>query len=131
MYLSTPKTLLKCFSLRLCSTVSYQLSTIKIKETKLTSRVKRPPLTWVGVPTGEMCLQIGISTDTLKDLRVRGLLPKGIYWYTLPGSDRIIWVRDLVRDYMVNGGSPAHQRAVEKYLVSLPSSCEYRPTSAS
>jgi hypothetical protein len=96
----------------------------------MTYKVKRPPVQWAGVPTREMCLQLGCSADTLKDLRVRGLLPRGIYWYTLPGSDRIIWVKDIVRDFLVNGNSPAHQRAIEKYLKSLPSHDEYKPTTA-
>jgi hypothetical protein len=94
----------------------------------MTTRVKRPPIQWAGVPTGEMCITAGVSADYLKNLRVRGLLTRGIYWYTLPGSERIIWIRDLVRDYLVNGNSPAHQRAIEKYLASLPSSSEYKPT---
>ena len=93
-------------------------------------RVKRPSVQWAGVPTGEMCIAAGVSVDTLKYWRVSGLLPRGIYWYTLPGSDRIIWIRDLVRDYLVNGDSPAHSRAIERYLVSLPSSSEYKPTAA-
>ncbi|WP_310481468.1 hypothetical protein [Chamaesiphon sp. VAR_48_metabat_403] len=96
----------------------------------MTHRVKRPSVQWAGVPTGEMCITAGVSADTLKNYRIRGLLTRGIYWYTLPGSDRIIWIRDLVRDYLVNGNSPAHQRAIEKYLKSLPSSSEYKPDTA-
>jgi hypothetical protein len=92
----------------------------------MTHRVKRPFPQWAGLPTGEMYAQIGVSVDTLKYWRVSGLLPRGLYWYTLPGSDRIIWIRDLVRDYLVNGNSPAHQKAIEKYLSSLPSSAEYK-----
>ena len=97
----------------------------------MTYKVKRPPVQWAGVPTREMCIHAGVSADTLKDWRVRGLLPRGIYWYTLPGSDRIIWIKDLVRDFLVNGGeSPSHRRAIERYLVSLPSSDEYKPTAS-
>ncbi|MFM2305214.1 MAG: hypothetical protein RLZZ135_2627 [Cyanobacteriota bacterium] len=95
----------------------------------MTYKVTRPPLTWACVPTREMCLHAGVSSDTLKDWRVRGLLRRGIHWHTLPGSDRIVWVKDLVRDWLVNGdNSPTHQRAIERYLASLPSSDEYRPT---
>jgi hypothetical protein len=96
----------------------------------MTHRIKRPPIQWAGVPTREMCVAAGVSADYLKNLRVRGLLPRGIYWYSLPGSDRIIWVKDLVRDFLVNGDSPAHQRAIERYLASLPSSDEYKPSAA-
>jgi hypothetical protein len=56
----------------------------------MATKVKRPTIQWAGIPTGEMCLQLGISSDTLKEWRVTGLLPKGIYWVTLPNSDRII-----------------------------------------
>lgn len=94
----------------------------------MTKKVKRPPIRWVGIPTGEMCIQAGISSDTLKNLRIRGLLVKGTHWYTLPNSTRIIWVRDLVRDFLVNGENPAaHKRATDMYLKSLPSSDVYNP----
>jgi len=96
----------------------------------MTYRVKRPPAQWVGCATKEMCLIAGVSTDTLKNYRVRGLLQKGIHYYTLPNSTKIIWVRDLVRDWFVNGDSPSHRRACEKYLASLPSSVEYIPSAA-
>jgi hypothetical protein len=96
----------------------------------MANRIKRPLPQWVLVPNGEMCLTIGVSSDTLKSWRVQGLLPRGIYWMTLPNSDRILWVRDLVRDWMANRDSPAHQRAIERFQKSLPSSDEYRPTAA-
>ncbi|WP_309729942.1 hypothetical protein [Chamaesiphon sp. OTE_75_metabat_556] len=97
----------------------------------MTHRIKRQPVNWAGVPTRELCAAAGVSSDTLKFWRVSGLIPRGIYWYSLPGSDRIIWVRDLVRDYLVNGGdSPAHKKAIKKYLASLPSSSEYSPKAA-
>jgi hypothetical protein len=94
----------------------------------MTHRIKRPPIQWAGAPTREMCVAAGVSADYLKNLRVRGLLRRGIHWYTLPDSDRIIWVRDLVRDFLVHGDTLAHQRAIERYLTSLPSSDEYKPT---
>jgi hypothetical protein len=96
----------------------------------MTHRVKRPvAVQWAGVPTREMCAYIGVSTDTLKDWRVRGLLRQGIHWYTMPGSPNIIWIKDLVRDFLANSGEPdAHKRAIERYLASLPSSEHYKPT---
>ena len=96
----------------------------------MTHRVKRPPVEWAGCPTKEMCFAAGVSADTLKDWRVQGLLPKGLYWYTLPNSTKIIWIRDLVRDWLVNRDTPAHQRAIEKYQASLPSSGVYSPFTA-
>jgi hypothetical protein len=103
-----------------------------IKELKImTHRVKRPPAQWIGCSTKEMCLIAGVSADTLKSWRVQELLRKGTHYYTLPDSTKIIWVRDLVRDWLVNGGdSPAHQRACEKYLASLPSSGVYSPSTS-
>jgi hypothetical protein len=96
----------------------------------MTHRVKRPPLKLVLCQNSEMCICAGISSDNLKDWRIRGILPRGIYWTTMPDSDRILWVRDMVLDYIINGDSPAHQKAVERYLSSLPSSDNYNPTAA-
>jgi hypothetical protein len=95
----------------------------------MTHRAKRSPIIYRGVPTREMCDQAGISTDYLKSLRIRGLLKKGVHYHSLPNSERIVWVVDLVRDYFVNGDSPAHDRAIERYLESLPSSANYSPKS--
>ena len=97
----------------------------------MANKVKRPEIQWSFVPTGEMCRQLGVSVDTLKDWRVAGVLKKGLYWTTFPHiPSRVFWNRDLVRDWFVNGNSPAHSRAVEKYLSSLPSSNEYKLTTA-
>jgi hypothetical protein len=96
----------------------------------MTRRVKRPPIQWAFIPSGEMCQQIGISTDTLKDWRVTGILKAGLYYTHLPNTSRILWNRDLVRDWLANGDSPAHTRAIEKYLKSLPSHPDYKPIAA-
>jgi hypothetical protein len=97
----------------------------------MATKVPRPPIQWAFIPAGEMCLQLGVSADTLKDWRVGGILPKGIYWTTFPHiPSRTFWNRDLVRDWFVNGDCPAHQRAIEKYLKSLPSHSEYQPDAA-
>lgn len=98
----------------------------------MTTAVKRPPIQWAFIPTGEMCLQLGVSADTLKDWRVAGVLEKGLYWTSFPHiPSRIFWNKDLVRDWFVTGkDSLAHKRAIEKYLGSLPSSDEYKLTAA-
>jgi hypothetical protein len=96
----------------------------------MATKVQKPSLQWRGVQTGDMCRAIGVSSDTLKHWRVSGLLPKGIYWWTLPNSDRIVYNLDLVRDWVVNQNSPSHQRAIEKYLKSLPSHSDYKPDAA-
>jgi hypothetical protein len=36
----------------------------------MTKAVKRPPVQWAFVPTGEMWIQLGVSTDTLENWRV-------------------------------------------------------------
>ena len=68
----------------------------------------------------------GLSFDKLKQLRTDGLLPERIYWVRIPGSTNILWNVPLVIDWLVNGpDSPDHQKAVENFLASLPSSqCE-------
>jgi hypothetical protein len=53
----------------------------------MTTRVKRPPIQWAFIPSGEMCLQLGVSADTLKDWRVAGVLKKdctGLLSHTFP-----------------------------------------------
>jgi hypothetical protein len=96
----------------------------------MATKVPRIQIQWRGVQTGDMCRAAGVSSDTLKHWRVSGSLQRGLYWWTLPNSDRILWNLDLVRDWMVNGNSPAHQRAIERYLKSLPSSDDYQPQAA-
>jgi hypothetical protein len=96
----------------------------------MTRRVKRPPIQWAFIPSGAMCQQLGVSTDTLKDWRVAGILKFGLYYTHLPNTSRILWNRDLVRDWLVHGDSPTHQRAIEKYLKSLPSHSDYKPDAA-
>jgi hypothetical protein len=97
----------------------------------MATKVERPPIQWAFIPSGEMCLQLGISADTLKDWRVAGVLKKGLYWTTFPHiPSRVFWNKDLCRDWFVNGDSPAHARAIEKYLKSLPSHSDYKPDAA-
>jgi hypothetical protein len=77
------------------------------------------------VASGEIGQQLGISRSTLRRLRISGELRKGIHWINKPGSEtRISWNRDLMRDWAANGGNcSAHDKAIEQYLASLPSSC--------
>lgn len=73
------------------------------------------------VPTREMVASSGLSADTLKQLR-REVLAEKIYWFHPPGSLRVLWNSRIVLDWLVNGDSPAHQRAIESFYKSLPSS---------
>jgi hypothetical protein len=65
----------------------------------------------------------GLSGDKLKQLRDDRILAERIYWIRIPGSTHILWNIPLVLDWLVNGSEcPAHQRAVESFIASLPSS---------
>ncbi len=65
----------------------------------------------------------GLSFDKLTQLRKDDILPERIYWVKVPGSPHILWNVPLVIDWLVNGSdSPAHQKAIENFLASLPSS---------
>jgi hypothetical protein len=96
----------------------------------VTHLVKRPAPKPELAATGATCLQLGISPDYLKKNRQSGQLRHGIHFITIPGSVKLLWRIDLVRDWLANGDSPDHQRAIEKYLKSLPSHDEYKPTAA-
>jgi hypothetical protein len=75
---------------------------------------------WPTVRLAGLCSVTGLSVDFANDLRKK--LPEGIYWSRLPGSIRVIYNLNLIRDWLANGDCEAHQKAVEKYLSSLPSS---------
>jgi hypothetical protein len=97
----------------------------------LTHRVKRPTPKAELAATGATCLQLGISQDYLKKGRQSGQLRLNIHFIHLPGSSKILWRIDLVRDFLANGAdSQTHQRAIERYLKSLPSHPDYKTTAA-
>jgi hypothetical protein len=64
----------------------------------------------------------GLGTDKLRQLRRDGLLTERIHWVRIPKSTNVLWNVPLIVDWMVNGDSPAHQRAIEHFVASLPSS---------
>jgi hypothetical protein len=72
------------------------------------------------VTTKVMVEASGLSADRLKQLR-RTMLKEKIYWFHPPDSIRVLWNATLVKDWLVNGNSPQHQRAIESYLKTLPS----------
>jgi hypothetical protein len=72
----------------------------------------------------------GISQDYLKKFRQSGQLRQGIHFITIPGSSKILWRIDLLRDWLANGDSPSHSRAIERFLKSLPSHPDYKPDAA-
>lgn len=85
-------------------------------------KVRDPKLTaFPFVRTKEMVASSGLSSDTLKQLR-REVLAEKIYWFHPPGSVRVLWNIRIVLDWLVNADTPAHQKAIEAYTKSLPSS---------
>ena len=97
----------------------------------MTHRVKRSPSKVVFCSNLEMCVAAGFSSDKLKNLRIKEIFKKGIHWINMPDSDRILWNRDLVIDLIVHGvDSLAHEKAVERFRDSLPSSDNYQLTAA-
>jgi hypothetical protein len=79
------------------------------------------PYPWRTVRLAVLLGIIGTSEDFVKD-EIRGKRPEGIYWFRTPGSNRILYNVDLIRDFLANGECPAHAKAVKRYLASLPSS---------
>lgn len=49
---------------------------------------------------------------------LRQKLPSPLYW--IQPDRKVLWNLHLVRDYLLNGDGPEHQRLVESYLKSLP-----------
>lgn len=87
------------------------------------TRAKQTPWPKTFSPMRDAITATGMSFDKFRQLRRDGLLPERIYWVRIPGSTNILWNVPLVIDWLVNGpDSPDHQRAVENFLASLPSS---------
>lgn len=85
--------------------------------------ILRPVITWALVPSAEIGQQLGVSRATLKRWRQTDVITQGIHWMYRPGTTaRILWNLDLMRDWVANGNNPAHQRSIDRYIASLPSS---------
>lgn len=85
--------------------------------------IPRPEIIWRLVPSNEICKQIGISYSTLKRWRKAGKITEGIHYGFLPGSrTNILWNLDLMRCFVQNSDTAAHERSIELYVASLPSS---------
>ncbi len=84
---------------------------------------KKKPWPRTFSPSRDTTTATGLSFDKLKQLRQDGILPERIYWVRVPESPTVLWNVPLVIDWLVNGpDSPVHQKAVENFLTSLPSS---------
>jgi hypothetical protein len=75
---------------------------------------------WPTVRSAQLCAVLGCSSDYVKDTIRK--LPEGIYWSRYPNSIRVLYNLNLIRDWMISGDSPAHKKAVERFVASLPSS---------
>ncbi|MGD1908306.1 MAG: hypothetical protein ACFB0C_20275 [Leptolyngbyaceae cyanobacterium] len=89
---------------------------------------------WRQVSKRNLLSEVEISASTLKKWRLGGvkdngeiLLPKlieDIHWSRV-GSQKILYNIDLIKDFLHNQRNPeAHNRAIDLYLKSLPSSFE-------
>jgi hypothetical protein len=76
---------------------------------------------WPTVRRAGLVTATGLSEEYVRT-DLKNTLQEGLYWFRLPNSVRILWNLNLVRDWLVNGNCPAHTRAIEKYIASLPSS---------
>lgn len=66
----------------------------------------------------------GLSGDTLKKYRLKGLLSQDIHWIRI-NSKVVRYNVPLVKDWLQNINDPqAHQRAIEVYLATLLSNQE-------
>ena len=62
----------------------------------------------------------GVSRDYLRTLRES--LPEHIYWFRMPNCTSLLFNERLIIDFLVNGNSESHQKAVELFISTLPSS---------
>jgi hypothetical protein len=75
--------------------------------------ILRPEIIWRLVPSNEICQQLGISYSTLKRWRKAGTIIEGIHYGFLPGSrTNILWNLDLMRCFIQNSGTTAHENAL-------------------
>ena len=87
------------------------------------TKIPRPSIAWAFVPSGEIGQQLGVSRSTLRRWRKTEVITEGWHWIYRPGTKaRILWNLDLMRDWVANPGTPAHERSIERYIASLPSS---------
>ncbi|MDX2244567.1 MAG: hypothetical protein NW224_28155 [Leptolyngbyaceae cyanobacterium bins.302] len=63
----------------------------------------------------------GLSPETIRRYRYRGLLKENLHWITI-NPRLVLYVEPLVVDWFLNQNDQiAHQRAIENYLSKLPS----------
>jgi hypothetical protein len=88
--------------------------------------IKKAPAFYTWITTAQMGEQYPASRSTFRRIRLNEEITEGIHWQYSPGESknpRIIWNRDLMRSWIACGGDknhPAHVRAIEAFLKSLP-----------
>jgi hypothetical protein len=70
-----------------------------------------------------------VSTHTLRsqhfeigkfgEAELRKKLPSPLYW--IQPDRKVLWNVHLVKDFILNGDRPDHQKLIESYLGTLPS----------
>jgi hypothetical protein len=73
------------------------------------------------VSRSQLCEAAGISPSYLR-MDLMPQLTERIHWFRLPGGRKILYQQDLILDFLINGNSPAHQKACDAFIRSLPSS---------
>jgi hypothetical protein len=77
------------------------------------------------IPFHQLSELTGRSKSTWQRYRRIGIITEGIHWVYAPNTKtKILYNRVLLTDWIACGGNqndPAHQKAIEAYLQSLPS----------
>jgi hypothetical protein len=71
---------------------------------------------------GSSLLEQALDIRKTQRQKLKKQLPSPLYWWQFPGGRKIFWNLNLVRDYLLHGDRPDHQRLVEQYLQTLPQS---------
>lgn len=73
------------------------------------------------VRIGRIAKVTGLSPETIRRYRYRGLLKENLHWVTI-NPRLVLYIEPLVLDWFLNQNDPvAHQRAIDHYLSKLPS----------
>ena len=83
---------------------------------KASSTIIAPFYPFVSTRTLRSChFEIG----KFREAELRKTLPSPLYW--IQPERKVLWNLNLLKDYLLNGDRPEHQRLVEQYLETLPS----------
>lgn len=77
------------------------------------------PQTWPYIDTTKLRKDY-FDYGKFVEAKLRRALPSPTYWTQV--DRKILWNIHLVRDYLLHGDGPEHQRLVQQYRDSLPGS---------